>query len=172
MLVTANGNANVGAAIVDAGMVAPLQGLYDRMFETGLDLTTHFGSGLANAVSALLGCADNLQSTAAYTAFIANPTTSSPAYAAISSYFGGFTHAAGQRNVVSGSGSIIQGYDYADNNADISTTLASFAQSGNNIYPHRQTGYISISCTVTRTLCDLCLSGDILRCYGLAKFER
>lgn len=138
-----NANAvNVGAAILDTGMIAPLKGLYDRMFTSGVDFATHFGSGLAQNISGNRAPENNLQLVQNSAAFFANPVSSSPPYAAISSYFGGFVHSFGQRNVIHAKGDIIQGYDYVENDANISTTLPNFTM-GATQYPHSVNGYLT-----------------------------
>ena len=100
-------NANVGLAIMDAGMTAPLTTYYQGVFNSGFEFITHFGSGVSASGNA------NTSPTYELSNVYASPL-SSPTLSALQSFMSGFTPT---RNVVSGSGSVINGVNYADNSA-------------------------------------------------------
>jgi hypothetical protein len=114
-----NNNANVGLAIMDAGMTAPLETYYTALYNGGYSSCTHFTEGVDGYYGAG-GSQGNLSpqnemavNTATYL------SSGSPTYNAVSSFFNGFVPT---RNVVSGSGSVIDAINYADNSVATGTS--------------------------------------------------
>lgn len=130
---------NLGAAIQDAGYVAPMQAYFQAMFNSGYQFMSHFGEGVSSGNSVR----DPIDE---YTKVYASPLLA-PTLTALQSFMSGLP--VPTRNVVNGSGSVINGANYADNTT---VSFATFAL--NNTYaPHQKTGYAPfiVNCTVPGT---------------------
>ena len=134
---------NLPAAIKDAGMQAPLTAHIQSGFDCGKQLVTHFADGVSVQVYGVGSSLYELTDT--YAAPLVTAQGS-----ALASFFAGFTFT---RNLVSASGSIVDGVNYADNNATISATKGSFNVANSGLFmPYGQSGYIPyrINCTDPR----------------------
>lgn len=133
-----NSVTNLAAAILDAGMQAPLTTHIQLGFDSGKQMLCHFAAGVSAGTTARGYEMTNIYASPLVTAQLS----------ALQSFMGGFSYA---RNVVSASGDIVSGVNYADNNATISagnghlalnTTYMPFGQNGR--LPYR------INCTDPR----------------------
>lgn len=134
---TYNTITNLPAAILDAGMQTPLATHIQLGFDCGKQSITHFSSGVSAGTSGGYE----------FTNIYASPLVTSQ-LSALQSFMGGFSYT---RNVVSASGSVINGVNYADNNATISAGQGHLALNSNYM-PFGQNGRLPyrINCTDPR----------------------
>ena len=120
-----NQNANVGLAIMDAGMQPIINTYYTGLFNSGFAGCSHFTEGV-QGVPDNRGPVDEMALD--WTTFLAS---GSPTYNAVSSFFSGLTPT---RNVVAvGSASVVDCINYADNT---STTPTRSGNAGLGVYPY------------------------------------
>lgn len=133
-----NSVTNLAAAILDAGMQAPLTTHIQLGFDCGKQMMTHFSAGVSAGTSA-----QGYEMTNIYAAPLVTAQLS-----ALQSFYGGFSYT---RNTVSGSGDIVSGVNYADNNATISAGNGHLALNANYM-PFGQNGRLPyrINCTDPR----------------------
>lgn len=133
-----NSITNLGPAILDAGMQAPLTTHCQQGFDCGKQLMTHFAVGVSAGTTARTYELTNIYASPLVTAQLS----------ALQSFMGGFSYT---RNTVSASGDIVNGVNYADNNSTISAGVGHFALNSNYM-PFGQNGRlpIRINCTDPR----------------------
>lgn len=133
-----NSVTNLGPALLDTGMQAPLTTHIQLGLDCGKQMLTHFSAGVSAGTTA-----QSYEMTNIY----ASPLVV-PQLTALQSFFGGFSYT---RNVVSASGDIVNGVNYADNNAAISAGVGHFALNSNYM-PFGQSGRLPyrINCTDPR----------------------
>lgn len=130
---------NAGAATMDTGMTAVMETFYNTIFNHGVSLFAQFEGGVAGNSSSR-SPNDELSTVFPIT------TGTSPRFAAIQNYATGLP--VPTFNVVSGTGSIIQGYNWADN-IDV-TQLGSFNLGAFKLAPfYNSNGYCPylVNCT-------------------------
>jgi hypothetical protein len=134
-------NPNVGLAILDSGMTPAMEAYYNTVVNQGYTLITHFTAGVA-------GTGGNLSPTNEFTNNY-SALSSAPTLLALQSFIAnGVTFT---RNVVSGSGSVIAGANFADNVSG-SPTLGYVGayQTSPNLYTNGYIPYL-INCTAPGT---------------------
>ena len=116
--VSGTSNANVGAAIMDSGMTAPIRAIYQQYANFGFQAYGHFAAGVyVSSMYANAAPVNELSTN--YSTLI---SSGSPTLAAIQPFEAAQTIT---RNVVSGSGSSFSGANWADN---IGVTDGTFSQ--------------------------------------------
>lgn len=135
-------NPNVGLAIMDPGMTAPLTTLYQGIFNSGASFATHYRSGVTTSASNV--------SPQDYLSNIYAAPLSSPTLSALQSFM---TGAVPGRNIVATSTSVISGINYADNSSALVNSPGAF-NLGFNFGPYPSlNGYCPylINCQVAGT---------------------
>jgi hypothetical protein len=118
---------NLGAACLNSGMTANVEQLWQQAFDFGVSKISHFGTGVWTGGGNNIN--DELSNN--YATLIAS---GSPTLAALQSFYSGY---AWTRNVITGSGSIVNGANYLENLT--AGVYGNFALNQNA--PHNQTGY-------------------------------
>lgn len=113
-----SGLVNAGAAIMDSGMTAVEESLYQNCANSGVTSFCRFQGGVAARGTAGLGPVDELDWN-----FQNLITSGSPRSLAMAHFFNGIV---GAKNVVSGSGSTFDCRNYADNTGTTFPTLTQF----------------------------------------------
>lgn len=137
------GVTNLYSMVLDPGILAPLQTHIQLGFDCGKAFLTHFSLPVSAGASTAAGIGYELTNIYAY-------PLDTYQLRALQSFYSGFTYT---RNVVSASGSIISGVNYADNSAAISAVPGSFNLANSfNFMPFGQTGRLPyrINCTDPR----------------------
>jgi hypothetical protein len=108
-----NNVTNLGAALGNSGMVAPVKSYYQACLNSGYSRITHFSGGVSGFIT---GNSPQDELSNNYTGLIGggNPNSNSPTLAALQSFMATVTPT---RNVVTapGGASIVSGYNFVDN---------------------------------------------------------
>ena len=141
--VLGTGTTNLAAAIMDAGLVSSMNTFWQTNFDQSSSIVFNYEDGVTNQVAGS-GNGFNDEWSNNYSTLI---TSGTPRLSALQNYLS-FTPSF---NVVAGSGAIVQGYNYQDNQPN--TNLPAFATNGNLLYRsgnYYGWGYL-INCTKAGT---------------------
>ena len=119
---------NIGAAIMDSGMTAVEENYYSHCLNAGFTMMNWYESGVITADPANDKPAYHLS-----TSYAAIISTGSPRFNALASFASGYTPV---RNVVSGSGSVIDARNYSDNTSLLSASYPTLQGDAYNRGPY------------------------------------